>query len=109
MLPSSKGYDISVGTGEEHVLTVCAWGVWKTADQSLARNFTRELQEQVENICKDGNEWCICEDLARFCPQSREVCRILGDGLLFAIRHGMKIAIHCENGCNKYRGTSSST
>lgn len=65
MLSKSKGYDISIGIGEEHVLTVRAWGVWKTEDQILARNFTRELQEQVENVCKDGEEWCVCEDLVR--------------------------------------------
>jgi hypothetical protein len=103
MLSQSKGYDISVGNGENHMVTVRAWGVWKTEDQILARNFTRELQTQVEHVSKDGEEWCLCEDFVRFCPQSREVCQILGDGLLFAIQHGMKKAIHCKNTCNKCR------
>ena len=96
MLSRRKGYTISVGAEERNILTIRAWGVWKAEDEDLARNFTRELQEQVENVSKDGKEWCICEDLVRFCPQSKEVCRILGDGLLFAVRHGMKKAVHCE-------------
>lgn len=108
MLSKNKGYDISIEAGQEHMLTVRAWGMWKTEDQALARNFTQELQEQVKNLCEDGQEWCICEDLVRFCPQSKEVCRILGDGLLFAVRHGMKKAVHCKNTCKTCRKLASS-
>ena len=108
MLSKNKGYAISIGNGEHHVLTVRAWGVWKTEDQILAQNFTRELQAQVEDVSKDGEEWCVCEDFVQFCPQSKEVCRILGNGLLFAIRHGMKKAVHYEHLCNTCQKLPSS-
>ena len=101
MLSTHKGYTISIVTAEKNMLTVRAWGVWNTDDKELAEYFTMELQDKVEELCTSEREWFIHKDFVELRSQSREVCRILGDGLIFAIRHGMKKATHCETPYDK--------
>jgi hypothetical protein len=96
MLSENKGYKISIVTAEKNMLNVRAWGVWDAEDKKLAEHFTRELQDKVKELSAHEKDWSVCEDLAELRPQSREICRIMGDGLIFAIRHGMKKAVHCQ-------------
>ena len=96
MLLDNKGYTISIVTAKKNILNVRAWGVWDAEDKKLAENFKVELQDKVKKISAHKQEWSVCEDFVELHPQSREICRILGDGLIFAIRHGMKKAVHCE-------------
>ena len=96
MLSKNKGYTISIVTAEKNILNVRAWGVWDIADKELAEHFTNELQDKVKELSTTEKEWSVCEDFVELRPQSREICRIMGDGLIFAIRHGMKKAVHCE-------------
>lgn len=90
MLSSNKGYEISIVLAEKNMLTVRAWGVWNTEDKELAEHFTRELQDKVKELGAGEREWTVCEDFVELRSQSREICRILGDGFTFAIRHGIK-------------------
>jgi hypothetical protein len=92
MISSKKGYSISIIHNARDSLYVRAWGVWEIEDRTLAKNFERELKEKVKEISVNGKEWTVCEDLIDFRAQSKEVCRILGDGIVFAIKHGMKRA-----------------
>ena len=103
MLPNDKGYTISVVTAEKNILTIRAWGVWNTGDKELAEHFTRELQDKVKELSTGEREWSVCEDFVELRSQSREICRILGDGLIFAIRHGMKKAVQ-YGACKKKTG-----
>lgn len=95
MIPSDKGYEISLGKGK-NILNIRAWGVWNVDDRELAENFERELQKKVNEIGVNGKEWSVCGDLLELHPRSKEVCRILGNGIMFAIKHGMKKAAHPE-------------
>ena len=96
MLLGKKGYEISLDTAR-HILKVQAWGVWDVEEKELAENFKRELQEKVKEVSVNGKEWYVCEDLIELYPQSKEVCRIMGDGIVSAIKHGMKKAVHFES------------
>lgn len=96
MILSEKGYEVSLDMAK-NILTVQAWGVWDVEDMELAENFKRELQEKVEEVNVKGKEWYVCEDLIELYPQSKEVCRVMGDGIVFAIKHGMKKAVHFES------------
>jgi hypothetical protein len=64
---------------------------------ALAKNFDRDLKEKVKEISAAGKEWSVCGDLSELYPQSKEVCRIIGDGIAFAVKHGMSRGIHLEN------------
>lgn len=100
MQSRKKGYTISISHKARDILNVRAWGVWGADDKELAEHFTMELQDKVKEISAHAKEWSVCEDFVELCPQSREICRIMGDGLIFAIRHGMKKAVHCETQCS---------
>ncbi len=95
MISSEKGYRISVNT-VRNILKVQAWGIWNVEDMELAENFREELEEKVKEVSVNGKEWDVCGDLIELRPQSKEVCRIMGDGIMFAIKHGMKKAVHFE-------------
>ena len=97
MISSAKGYKISIIHKAKNILKVQVWGVWDVEDMELAEKFQRELQEKVKEVNANGKEWYVCGDLIELHPQSKEVCRIMGDGIVFAIKHGMKKAVHCEN------------
>jgi serine/threonine-protein kinase len=96
MLSGKKGYKVSLDK-TRHILNVQAWGVWDVEDMELAEKFQRELQEKVKEVNANGKEWYICGDLIELHPQSKEVCRIMGDGIVFAVKHGMKKAVHLES------------
>jgi len=95
MRTSGKGYEISLDTVRK-ILNVRAWGVWDAKDKKLAENFRRELQKKVKEVSASGKEWYLCEDFIELHPQSKEVCRVIGDGIMFAIKHGGKKAGHLE-------------
>lgn len=96
MLSDKKGYRISLNKARD-LLTVRAWGNWDVEDMELAEKFQRDLQEKVKEVNSNGKEWYVCGDLAELRPQSKEVSRIVSNGIEFAITHGMKRAVHCEN------------
>jgi hypothetical protein len=93
MISGDKGYEISL-VKVKNILNVRAWGVWNGDDRELAENFERELQENVKEIRVNGQDWSVCGDLLDLHARSKEVCRILGNGIMFAIKHGMKKAVH---------------
>lgn len=97
ILSHKKGYNISLTDKEKNILEVQTWGVWDTEDTPLAKNFDRDLKEKVKEISAAGKEWSVCGDLSEFYPQSKEVCRIIRDGITFAVKHGMSRGIHLEN------------
>ena len=96
MLSSKKGYKVSLDKAR-NILKVQAWGIWDVEDTEFAENFQRELKEKVKEVNTNRKEWYVCGDLTEFHPQSKEVCRIMGDGIVFAVKHGMKKAVHLEN------------
>jgi len=96
MISSEKGYRISVNE-VRNILKVRVWGIWNVEDIELAENFKAEIQEKVKEVSVNGKEWYVCEDLIELYPQSKEVCRIMGDGIVSAIKHGMRKAVHFEN------------
>ncbi len=93
MLSGKKGYKISLDKAR-NILKVQAWGVWGAEDTELAKNFKRELKEKVTEISINGKGWDVCGDLTKLSPQSREIRRIVSEGIRFAIRHGMKKVVH---------------
>ena len=97
MLSSKKGYRIFIIHKARDILNVRARGVWDVEDRKLAENFKMELTDKVKEISANGKAWYVCEDLIELHPQSKEVCRIMGDGIVFAIKHGMKKAVHLES------------
>lgn len=97
ILTHKKGYSISLADKEKNILEVYAWGVWDIEDTPLAENFDRELKEKVKEVSAAGKEWFVCGNLSELYPQSKEVCRIIGDGIAFAVKHGMSRGIHLEN------------
>jgi serine/threonine-protein kinase len=97
MISSEKGYKVSIIHKGRTVLKVRVWGLWDVEDTELAENFKRELKEKVKEVSVNGKEWDVCGDLSELYPQSKEVCRIMGDGIMFAIKHGMKKAVHLES------------
>ena len=96
MISSEKGYRISVNA-VRHLLKVRAWGIWDVKDMELAENLRGELQEKVKEVSMNRKEWDVCGDFIELQPQSKEVCRVMGDGIMFAIKHGMRKAVHLEN------------
>ena len=103
MISHKKGYNITLADKEKNILEVQAWGVWDAEDTPLAENFDRDLKEKVKEVSADGKEWYVCGDLVEFSPQSKEVCRIIGDGITFAVKHGMNKGIHPGYACHKNR------
>lgn len=93
MLSSQKGYKISLDMARQ-ILNVQAWGGWDGEDLELAEKFQRELQEKITEISANGKGWDVCGDLTELSPQSREIRRIVSEGIRFAIRHGMKKAVY---------------
>lgn len=93
---SEKGYRISVNT-TRHLLQVRAWGIWDLKDMELAEHFRGELQDKVKIANMNGNEWDVYGDFTDLRPQSKEVCRVMGDGMTFAVKHGMRKAVHLEH------------
>ena len=95
MISSEKGYRISVNT-TRHILKVQVWGIWDMEDMELAESFRGELQEKVKEVSMNGTEWDVWGDFLELYPRSKEVCRVMGDGIMFAIKHGMRKAVHLE-------------
>jgi hypothetical protein len=96
MLSSEKGFRISVNA-TRNILNVQAWGIWDGEDMELAENFREELQEKVKEVNVNGTEWHVWGDFLELRPRSREVCRVMGDGIMFAIKHGMRKVVHLES------------
>jgi len=97
MISSEKGYKVSIIHEARDILKVQVWGSWNIEDMELAEHFKGELQEKVKEISVNGKEWYVCGNFIELHPQSKEVCRIMGDGIMFAIKHGMKKAVHLES------------
>jgi hypothetical protein len=95
MLSYEKRYEVALDTSH-HTLNIKVWGDWDVGDIELAEHFDRELHEKVEEVSHEGEEWSVCEDFIGLHPRPREVCRIMGDGIVFAVRNGLKKAIHCH-------------
>lgn len=95
MKSREKGYSISVNT-VSHLLNVRVWGIWDVEDMELAESFKGELQEKVKVANMNGKEWDVYGDFLKLHPQSKEVCRVIGDGIMFAVKHGMRKVVHLE-------------
>ena len=103
MRSHTKGYSITLADKEKNILEVQAWGIWDVEDTPLAEGFDKDLKEKVKEVSADGKEWSVCGDLAKFSPQSKEVCRIIRDGITFAVKHGMNKGMHPGHACPKTR------
>lgn len=103
MRSHKKGYSIALADKEKNILEVQAWGVWDAEDTPLAESFERDLKEKVKEVSADEKEWYVCGDLGEFSPQTKEVCRIIGEGIIFAVKHGMNRGAHPGDSCPKTR------